>query len=1062
MGDVRSMRYEFQSHSLDVQRRELLRDGRLVPIARKPFLVLQHLLEHRDRLVLKRELLETFWPRMVSENVLQSTIRQIRMAVGDDGRSQGVIRTYHGEGFRFVAPVSVAAPKPPASMNDVARPDEALDPQPAPPRLAEGPMPPPIPGLRAATLDEHRLSAVLACRLSVEGMGDGRRDDSAVDAVFEQAKRLVARHGGRILHRMPDGFTAVFGAAVGAEKGTRLAYDCARDLAVAAVDGCLHTAIAQPRFGLDAGRFPVLAAGNAVRMRAVQSRVLKSALALADGARQQQVALSDRAASHLGPEIRRRRTATGGVPLLRTLPGSGAPAGSVERGFADFVGRKAEMAVLTDTLARAASGRGEMVLLCGEAGIGKSRLLAEFLALAAARGCPGLTLLCDPRERNTPMAMMTSLARSIGATPGAADAAECRKDPVEDALWRDLTGGGADAAVLAALSPHVRRQRTFRVLRARLARLAARGPMVLAIEDAHWLDATSRDFLDHLGRTIDGLAVMTVVTSRPEPGPAPVDAPLVTTLRLPPLEQADGLKLVRCRSGVARLRDDDARSLVDRAAGNPLFLEQLLVAVEGGADPRRGLPDTVQEVIAVRLGRLSARARALLLATAVIGPQARRSVMAGAVTWDETELDAALAELLDAGVLVEDMLEAAGTFRFRHILLQDVAYDMLAPQDRQDLHGRIARILAEAGADAEPERLAWHHQEAGETTAAVAQWTQAARMAQWRSASREAVAFGRNGLRLLQAANDRTDVGQELELQLTLAPALAATMGYGSDEVGVAYRRARDLSRSAGTPRSEFRILVGLWNYAWVRGDLAQAHGYAGELLALAANRGDPTLQLRAHACMGEILFHMGDFPAAAGHLDTACRLFADSAEVRAATRVPAVACHCYAAWTASFLGRPAEARAFCDAAGGIADALLQPFSMALNLALKAELLLFEGEILACRDTAREAAALSLREGFPFWHGTALVNLGWAEAHAGNPAEGLARLQQGISIFESTGARVQLANWYGLLAEVLHLIGDRTAALTACETAAGWARRTGDRFFLPRIERTLADLDPAP
>lgn len=256
-------------------------------------------------------------------------------------------------------------------------------------------------------------------------------------------------------------------------------------------------------------------------------------------------------------------------------------------------------------------------------------------------------------------------------------------------------------------------------------------------------------------------------------------------------------------------------------------------------------------------------------------------------------------------------------------------------------------------------------------------------------------------------------------------------------------------------------MLVGLWNYAWVRGDLAQAHGHAGELLALAAGRGDPTLQVRAYACMGEILFHMGDFPAAAEHLDTACRLFADCAEVRAATRVPAVACHCYAAWTASFLGRPAEARAFCDAAGGIADALLQPFSMALHLALKAELLLFEGDVLACRDTAREAAALSRREGFPFWHGTALVNLGWAEAHAGDPAAGLARLQQGIRLFEATGARVQLANWYGLLAEVLVLTGDHRAALTACETAAGWARKTGDRFFLPRIERIWTALGSA-
>ncbi len=1053
------MRYEFQSHCLDVQRRELMRDGRLVPIARKPFQVLQHLLEHRDRLVSKRELLEIFWPRVVSENVLQTTIRQIRIAVGDDGRSQGVIRTYHGEGFRFIAPVAVATDVATAAPDGVPSPEQAFGPQPALQGLAEAPMPPPIPGLRAATLDEHRLSAVLACRLSVDGAADGRVRSNAISTMLRHAERLVESHGGMVLQEMSDGFTAVFGAAVDAEKGTSRAYDCARDLALKAVEAEPQTAVAQPRFGLDVGRFPVMAVRSEARARALQSRVLKSALVLADRAGRQQVALSDRAASHLGPEVRRRRTVTGAVPLLRALPGSDAAAASVGRGFADFVGRQAEMAFLTDTLERTMSGRGGMVVLCGEAGIGKSRLLTEFLALADTQGCPCLTLLSDPRDRNTPMGMMASLARRIDAALGAGNAEEGRLDTVEDALWRDLLDAGADAGVLAMLSPHARRQRSFRVLLTHLARLAKRGPMVLAIEDAHWLDATSRDFLDHLGRAVDGIAVMAVVTSRPEPGPAQIDAPVATTLRLPPLQPADGLQLVRGRSGVAGMRDEDARALVERAAGNPLFLEQLLVAVDGGADPLRDLPDTVQEVIAVRFGRLSTRARALLLATAVIGPQARRTAMAGAVAWDETELDAALSELLDAAVLVEDMLEAEGKFRFRHILLQNVAYAMLAPQDRQDLHSRIARLLAQDDQAAEPERLAWHYQEAGETVAAVAQWTRAARLAQRRSASREAVAFAHNGLRLMRESRDQTSVGRELELQLTLAPALAATMGYGSDEVGIAYRRARDLSRLAGTPRGEFRMLVGLWNYAWVRGDLAQARGHAGELLALASSRGDPTLQLRAHACMGEILFHMADFSAASDHLANACQLFADSAEVQAATRVPAVACHCYAAWTASFLGRSAEAHEFCDTAGGIADALLQPFSMALHLALKAELLLFEGDVLACRDTAREAAALSLREGFPFWHGTALVNLGWAEAHAGDPAGGLARLQEGISVFEATGARVQLANWYGLLAEVFHLAGDRKNARTACDTAADWARRTGDLFFLPRIERTRAALD---
>ena len=1054
------MRYEFQVHCLDALRRELRRGGDLVPIARKPFAVLLHLLENRDRMVPKGELLETFWPLRVSENVLQSTVRQIRLAVGDNGRSQSVIKTYHGEGFRFVAPVTVVAGAGAEAVGGVPK-VRATPPDPAWPGLSEAAADQPRPSFPGtAPFDEQRLSAVLACRLTCGQPGVARARDDPFGAVLAHAARLTELHGGMVLHVMPDSFTAVFGAALGLEKGTCRAFDCARDLVLSsAAQGLGHTAAA-PHFGIDAGDFPVVTDRSEARVRALNSPVLKSALALAEVAQRGSAAVSRRAASHLSMSIRRLRTDAGNVALMHAPPASTATQAAV-RGFDSFIGRRAEMAFLVETLERTLRGRGGMAALSGEAGIGKSRLLSEFLGLAAGRACLCLKLLCDPRERDTPLAVMGALARDMDAALGPSALGETPDDDVDSAIWRDLLGQDSDASALAALTPHMRRQRTVRVIRSRLAQLAARGPLVLAIEDIHWLDATSRDCLDYLGQTIDGLAVMVVVTTRPVPGTLLAAAPAVTTLRLPPLEGPEGLQLVTSRLGPGRLLPDAAVALVDRAGGNPFFLEQLVLAVEGGADPQSGLPDTVQEVIAVRIGRLSAPARSLLLATAVAGPQARADVMAGAVGWDGEVFETALSDLLAAGVLIEEPAACPRSFRFRHILLQNVACAMLAPEDRRDLHHRIAHILmASAEAPAPPERLAWHWQEAGDRPAALVHWTRAARTAQQRSTSREAVAFARKGLSLLDPeAEDPASPGRELELQLTLAPALAATMGYGSDEVGATYRRARDLSRSTGTPRSEFRMLVGLWNYDWVRGDLAQANRHAEELLALAERTGEATLRLRAHACMGEILFHLGAFSTAARHLDTACGLFADSAEVRAATRVPAVACHCYAAWTASFLGRSAAALNFCARAGAIADELVQPFSMSLYLALKAELLLFEGDVSGCLDTAREACAISLREGFPFWHGTALVNLGWAEAHAGDPARGLASLREGIAIFEATGARVQLANWYGLLAEVLHLDGDLAAARAAARTAADWAHRTGDVFFLPRIDRTRAMLD---
>ncbi len=1033
-------------------------------------------------MVPKDELLEAFWPPCISEGVLQSTIRQIRRAVGDDGREQRLIRTYHGQGFRFVAPVRDAAPTPEATSSardmaarDMAAPDMdgqgiagqgRATPDMAVPGMAEAAAPAPAssapPELPAAGFEERRVATVLACRLrqlATEPVEEAEAGDDPRGAFLDTAIGLVEGHGGLVLHAMPDGFTALFGAARGLEKGTRHALDCAAALAGCPEAARLRRAGLGLGFGVECGRFPILADRPEASFRGLPHHVVQAALTQADAAPCGEAVLSSRAASHLGGALRRQVGADGRLDLAALAQSRDGPAAPpVTVGFARFLGRRAEMVFLRDCLARAGRGRGEAVVLSGEAGIGKSRLLAEFLRLAEREGRRGLILRCDPRTANTPLGVMGAFCHEMLPALAEGPSASWPEDPVDRALWQDILDPGApQPALLSGLSPHMRRQRSFGLLRALAGRFAGQGGAILAFEDMHWMDASSREALAHLSRSLDGVPVLLIATTRPAPDPG--EGLMASALWLHPLERRDSLDLVQSKLGPERLSPRDAAALVDRAAGNPFFLEEMSLAVAAGSEAPDCLPDTVQEVIATRVDSLSPPARALLLATSVVGPQAAAEVMAQTVDWQAPAFDAALSELLTAGVLVEEAAQGRRRLHFRHVLLQEAAYAMLAPADRIALHRRIAQIIAVADGLAQPERLAWHHQAAGDHVAAIAQWTLAARAAQQRSASHEAIAFARNGLRLLKpGAAGGQAIRQELELQLTLAPALAAARGYGSEEVGAAYRRARDLTRSASSPRSEFRMLVGLWNYNWVRGDLALARANAEDLLELAGRAADPTLLLRAHACMGEILFHHGEFDAAAENLGAACTLFADRAEVRAATRVPAVAAHCYAAWTASFQGRSAAALGFCSRAGMIAEELVQPFSMSLYLALKAELLLFEGDAPGCLAAAREACTICAREGFPFWHGTALVNLGWAEAQSGDPARGLASLRAGIAMFEATGARVQLANWYGLLAEVLQGAGQFSAARVAADTAGDWAGRTGDVFFLPRIERTRAAL----
>lgn len=1034
-------------------------------IAPKAFTVLLHLVENRDRMVSKGELLDTFWPPTISDSVLQSTIRLVRQAIEDDGRQQRLIRTHHGRGFRFVAPVAVDD-DPPAEATATSA-------------IASSPGARLRPVSSVPTFEERRLAAALACRVCAgapaaqpAGRGfagsthpDRPADDGAVLADAEEtfltrAMRLVEEHGGLVLHTMLDGFTALFAAGHGLDKGTRRAVLFAAELARSAEARALKTAGGGFGVGIDAGRLPVVAAPAAVPFRSLSNSVLKSALSLAERAAPGEAALSARAASHVGPDLRRYMTSTDGLPLDRLAPASLDPTVGEAPGLAHFVGRRAELAFLRNGLDGVGRGRGHTVVLTGEAGIGKSRLLLEFLKSAEQDYLHCLVLHCDPRTRDTPLSVMRQLCRALGDAVPHGFAAALPTDPVDRALWQDLMGAQtAEDPPRLSLSPHMRRQRTFRLIFDLLRGFADKRVVVLAFEDIHWMDATSREALTYLSQRLDGLAVLLIVTTRPVEDMRAGDGLSMTSLWLSPLDRRDSLDLVRSKLGEKALGKGDAEALVQRAGGNPFFLEELSLVFETGADPASDLPDTVQDAIAVRIDRFSPDARALWLATSVIGPHAPADLMARVVDWEVAQFEAALSNLLISGVLVEEPLLDQRAFRFHHILLQEAAYAMLAPGDRVAMHRRIAGIIRDAVVGIEPERLAWHHQEAGDPMAAIGQWRQAARAAHQRSANREAIAFARNGLGLLCSlpANE-TALRQELELQLTLAPALIESEGYGSDEVGAAYRRARELSRSATSPRTEFRILVGLWNYNWVRGDLQRARRHAEELLLIADRVAEPTLQLRAQACMGEVLFHLAEFAAAGAHLERACALFAGLREVTPATRVPAVACHSYAAWTASFLGKSAVAMARGTAALSIADELVHPFSKALALALVAESLLFEGEVAACLDMARDAERISRREGFPFWRGTALVVRGWAEVQSGEVEGGLAALREGIAVFEATGARVQLANWYGLLAEALLAAGDAAAARDAVDTARDWARRTGDVFFLPRIEQTARAL----
>jgi len=422
---------------------------------------------------------------------------------------------------------------------------------------------------------------------------------------------------------------------------------------------------------------------------------------------------------------------------------------------------------------------------------------------------------------------------------------------------------------------------------------------------------------------------------------------------------------------------------------------------------------------------------------------------------DGGALDARLDDLVRSGFLSRHGDGGESHFRFRHALMEEAIYQSLPLATLRGVHARIVETL-EAKLphlpEMRPEVAARHHEHASNPETAISYLYRAARRAYERSAHVEAGQYARKALALLDDLPDRArHAEQELDLLLVLAPALAASLGHGSEELRPVFDRAAELCEGREGEEPWFKVNVGFWNYNWVRGNLDPARKTASRLVENAGTH--PNYLPRARAALAEILFHAGRPVEAFRHLEQSVADYGAAAEHRLSVRIPHVSCLCYAAWTAWHLGRPTASEAFAsDAAQGAAQ-LEHPFSHALCHALLAELHQFRLETAACRVEAQRAIAVSREHRFPFWEGTAMVNLGWAMAREGDFERGQRMMRTGIEIFADTGARIQMSCWTGMLAEVHVDAGQLDEGLGLVDSALDWVKRTGETHYLSELYR---------
>ena len=1008
------MALRFGRFELDAECHELRYDGTAVTIAPKPLSILVYLAERHDRMVPKTELLDAFWSASASEASLQKAISQIRRAVGCRGDAP-VIKTYHGRGFRFVAPIADG----PESANRAADTESSLR--------------------------EVRIVTVLSVHIAwgVDEAADHDRGYREVEAFLETARSRVEADSAELLRIMVDGFAAVFGFGPLSEDSARRAVGCAFDLKDGDAARNLSASGLSLTFGIDTGSVALPGDKGPEAQWSMPATLERDATALARSAAPGDVVIGAASREQLREELELRPLDHGYQVLAPPDQRAGIPARPLRK-KTPLVGRSAELAFLRAHLADAEEGNGNAVILSGPAGIGKSRLVEEFLASLDA-GVRHETLRCLPRLTDTPLAPIRQMC--AGLFPAPPDGTI--EDDVDAALFARLHDDNAPVeAALASLSVHAMHKRSSALVARMLDVLARDRGVVLVFEDIHWVDPVSRSYLASLVRTVDRSRLLLVLTTRPTDSAPIADA----LLRVSPLGRGDSLKLLEEIAEEGTIRPDDADALLSRAAGNPFFIEELALSARLGGDPASALPRTVQAVIEGRIAALAPRHRAVLFATAIVGPPADPEMIADLLESAVDSVRPDLDQLTVLGLLQKDL----DRISFRHMLLHDTAYAMIDVTDRRRMHAKVAAAL-EGDADARPEIIAWHLQEAGETSRAVDFWAKAANTALYRSVPPAAISFATRGLALIGSLAD-SDAKQELGLQLALASALMMQRGYGADEVGQAYRRAHQLAAGTRSFKARVRSLLGLWVYSWVAGQLDESLAHGRELLALADQAGDPELQLQGHGGIGSVLMHKGEIDAAARHLDSGleCLSLCDAETIT--IQNAAVTCAAYAAWVAAIQGRKDDMQAHLERSDRLRRAIDNPFASAIHFALTACAALCAGDTAMCTALARNAVELGRAQRYPFWLGSGLVVSGWARGRHGDFDGALHSINEGIAVFEATNARVQIANWYGLKAETLLAAGHTDAARGAVQHALAVAERTGDRWFVPRVHDVAARL----